>query len=128
MSRGLKLIYSLDIRLHVLKLKATDGLTFKECASRFSVGIASVVRWSKHPYPQAKRNKPATKIDMEALKKDIEKYPDAYQYERAQRFGVTATGIRHALKRLKVTYKKNAQSSPIGSRKAVYILPTDQRI
>ncbi len=31
------------------------------------------------------RNKPATKIDMIALARDILEYPDAYQYERARR-------------------------------------------
>ena len=118
--------YSLGFRLHVLKVKEAERLTFQECASRFCVGIASLVRWSKNPYPKTQRNKPATKIDMEALKKDIQDYPDAYQYERAQRFGVTATGIWHALKRLEVTYKKNAQSSKGRSRKTLYILPTNK--
>lgn len=43
---------------------------------------------------------------MEALKKDIEEYPDSYQYERAERFGASQSGIYWALKRLDVTYKK----------------------
>jgi hypothetical protein len=30
---------------------------------------------------------------MEALKQDILLYPDAYQYERAERLHVSATGI-----------------------------------
>ena len=118
--------YSLDFRFHVLKVKEAERLTFQECASRFCVGIASLVRWSKNPYPKTQRNKPATKIDREALKKDIQDSPDAYQYARAQRFGVTATGIWHALKRLEVTYKKNSQSSKSGSRKTLYILPTNK--
>ena len=42
---------------------------------------------------------------MEALKQDIETYPDAYQFERAKRLGVSSGGIFHALKRLKVTYQ-----------------------
>ncbi|QVL56579.1 MAG: hypothetical protein KFB95_05510 [Simkaniaceae bacterium] len=32
--------------------------------------------------------------------------PEAYQYERAKKFGVTQNGIWHAMKRLHVTYKK----------------------
>ncbi|GFN45275.1 transposase [Candidatus Regiella insecticola] len=56
-------------------------------------------------------NKPATKIDMEALAQDVATYPDDYQYERAQRFGVSAQGIRHALKRLRVSRKKNTSAS-----------------
>ena len=38
---------------------------------------------------------------------NITKYSDAYQYERAERLGVSQSSIHSALKRLKVTYKKN---------------------
>ncbi|WP_407079486.1 IS630 transposase-related protein [Candidatus Regiella insecticola] len=48
---------------------------------------------------------------MEALAQDVATYPDDYQYERAQRFGVSAQGIRHALKRLRVSRKKNTSVS-----------------
>ncbi len=43
---------------------------------------------------------------MEALKRDVELHPDAYHYERAMRCGVTEGGIRKALKRLGISYKK----------------------
>lgn len=43
---------------------------------------------------------------MEALKQDVELYPDAYHYERANRFKVSSKGIFEALKRLGVSYKK----------------------
>ena len=46
-----------------------------------------------------KRHKPATKMDREALKQDIEDAPDAYPYERAQRLEVSQKGIVAALKR-----------------------------
>ena len=36
----------------------------------------------------------------------IEDHPDDYIWERAQRFGVSKSGIRAALVRLKITYKK----------------------
>jgi hypothetical protein len=61
--------------------------------------------------PKVTRNKPAVKIKMEALEEDIKKYPDAYQRERASRLGVTQHGIYKALKRLRVTYKKNLPAS-----------------
>lgn len=77
--------YSIDFRSRVLAIKQTDKLSFAETAKRFKVGIASVVRWSKEIEPHTTRNKPSTKIDIEALKHDIETYTDAYQYERAQR-------------------------------------------
>ncbi len=114
--------HSLSFRMKVLSVKEKENLSFKKVAKRFDVGVASVVRWSKNLNPLKNRNKPATKIDMEALKRDIQDNPDSYQYERAQRFGVTQTGIWHALKRLKVTYKKNFLSSESRHRKAIYVL------
>jgi hypothetical protein len=42
----------------------------------------SVTRWVKNPIPKQIRNKPATKIDMIALARDVQEYPDAYQAER----------------------------------------------
>lgn len=116
--------YSLDFRQKVLHVRAKEKLTFIETAKRFDIGLASLVRWSKDIIPQKTRNKPATKIDMEALKKDIEAYPDAYQYERAERLGVSKACIWYALKRLKVTYKKNSQASQSGPRKTICILPS----
>jgi transposase len=115
-------LYSLDFRRKVLGIKQAEGLSFTEVSARFKVGIASLVRWTRKIEPCTKRNKPATKIDMEGLKKDIETYPDAYQYERAQRLGVSQSGIRLALKRLGVSYKKKPQASESGSRQKVYVL------
>ncbi len=120
--------YSLDFRQKVLRVRAKEKLTFIETAKRFDIGLASLVRWSKDIIPQKTRNKPATKIDMEALKKDIEAYPDAYQYERAERLGVSKVCIWYALKRLKVTYKKNSQASQSGSRKTICILPSHSAV
>lgn len=103
--------YSLDFRKKVLKIRAEEGLSIEEVAIQFGIGKASVMRWLINIEPNKKRNKPATKIDMEALKKDVEANPDSYQYERAARFNVSKTGIRSALIRLKLTYKKNMESS-----------------
>jgi transposase len=117
--------YSLDFRRHVLKVKEDEKLTYEETAIRFKIGKASLVRWHKKLEPCRTRNKQPTKINMDALREDIEKYPDAYQHERAQRFGVSAAGIYWALKRLKVTYKKNSKSPQSGSRKTSCLLPAN---
>jgi transposase len=115
--------YSIDFRRKVLEVKALEKLTCAEVAARFNIGIMSVVRWGKKIDPQKTRNKPATKIDREALRKDVEMYPDAYQHERAARFKVSRFGIYYALKRLGITYKKNPKSPESGSREKIYILP-----
>ncbi|GFN45789.1 transposase [Candidatus Regiella insecticola] len=101
--------YPLKFRQHVLAIK--EKLTYAKTASRFGVGMASLMRWNRRITPCTTHNKPATKIDMEALAQDVATYPDDYQYERAQRFGVSAQGIRHALKRLRVSRKKNTSAS-----------------
>ena len=98
--------YSLDFRLHVLGVREKEGLTFTETSNRFCVGIASLTRWTKDLEPKAYPLR-MYKIDLEALAADIELYPDAYQFERAKRFGVRQNSIHQALKKLNVTYKKN---------------------
>ncbi len=75
-------------------------------AKGLNVSVASVVRWLKSPVPKATRNKKATKIDRAALARDVRDNPDAFQYERVARFGVSQRGIGEALHRLGVTYKK----------------------
>ncbi|MFA4846521.1 MAG: IS630 transposase-related protein [Patescibacteria group bacterium] len=108
--------YSLDFRRKVLTVREKEGLTIAEVATRFCVGIASVVRWLNKIEPQTTRNKPATKIDRIALARDVREYPDAYQAERAQRLGVSEKGVGHALRRMNITYKKNTAASQGGRR------------
>lgn len=103
--------YSLDFRKHVFKAKEEEKLSLSETSRRFKVPYRTLQRWQKRIDPITKRNKPATKIDMDALKKHVEDYPDAYQYERAAVFGVSSNCILYALRRLKISHKKNTDSS-----------------
>ena len=96
--------YSLVFRRKIFKIKSNKNLTFLEVSKLFNISMATLFRWKNKLEPTTTRNKPATKVDMDALKRDIEKYPDAYQFERAKRLSVSSGGIFHALKRLKVTY------------------------
>lgn len=106
--------YSVDFRRKVLEIKEREGLSFEEAAVRFGVGQASVFRWSKRLFPCRKRNKPAVKIDMAALARDVEEQPDAYQHERADRLGCSQRGISDALRRLRISRKKNFSASESG--------------
>ena len=110
-------MYSLDFRKKIFKIKEKENLTFEQTSKRFDVSIRTLFSWQERMEPILKRNKPATKIDMDKLKEDVEKNPDAYQYERAEQFGVTAWAIGQALKRLKISYKKNSVSPKSGRRK-----------
>lgn len=112
--------YSSDFRRKVLFVREKESLTIAAVATRFSVGIASVTRWIKNPEPKLTRNKPATKIDMDALSRDVVDYPDAYQYERAKRLGASEKGIGHALRRMGLSYKKNSKTSQDMRRRTAY--------
>ena len=103
--------YSIDFRKKVLDVKEKHNLSYRETAARFEIGIDTIVRWQKRLEPKLTRDRPPTKINNDLLLQDIEAYPDAYYEERARRFGVTKVGIFHALKRLKISHKKNSQSS-----------------
>ncbi len=52
-----------------------------QTAARF-VGNCQRDTLDKNPVPQETRNKPATKIDMAALARDVREFGDAYQAER----------------------------------------------
>jgi len=114
--------YSSDFRRKVLSVREKEDLTIAQVAKRFCVGVASVTRWIKTPDPKLTRNKPATKIDMQALARDVLDYPDAYQYERARRLGVSEKGVGHALRRMGVSYKKKSET-PKGLRRRTAYLP-----
>ncbi|WP_339051860.1 IS630 transposase-related protein [Candidatus Lariskella endosymbiont of Epinotia ramella] len=120
-----KMTYPLSFRKKILKIKAKEELSFSEVAKKFGISKAAIFRWSQNIEPQKYRHKKWSKIDVVALKKDIEEYPDSYCYERAARLCASTTGIRDAQYRLGVSYKKNSKSSKSGSRKKIYVLPKD---
>ncbi|MFV0293525.1 MAG: IS630 transposase-related protein [Paracoccus sp. (in: a-proteobacteria)] len=103
--------YSADFRRHVLLTRDREGLTFLETAERFSVGVASVVRWVKQPEPKSGREGCPRKIDLERLAQDVRERPDAYQSGRAARFGVSQNAICQALKKPALTHANTALPS-----------------
>lgn len=103
--------YSLDFRRRVMSDKVKNKLSFQETSHKYNVSMRTLFRWSGKIEPCQFRSKPATKVDEELLLKDIEDFPDAYQFERAKRFCVTQPAIHYALKRLNITYKKNTKTS-----------------
>ncbi|GAJ46412.1 hypothetical protein HE1_00745 [Holospora elegans E1] len=79
----------------MLEIKEEERLSFDEDSRRFTVGIASVIRWWKKIAPQYKRNKSATSINME----------DSPDVACAERLEASHSGWRHSpLERLGVTY------------------------
>lgn len=68
--------------------------SFASLKQQYSIGVNN------------QKTKKWSKIDVVVLKNDIEKYPDSYCYERAKRLVCSQTGIRDAMYRLGVSYKK----------------------
>ena len=116
--------YSIDFRKKVLQIRKEKGLSIIKTSELFKISPTSIVKWNKNLVPKSGRNKPATKIDMEALAKDIKENADSYHYERAARLGVGTRTVGDALKRLQVTYKKNIES-PEGEKRGTYYLPKE---
>ena len=55
----------------------------KSLSDLISLEEVSLLR--KRIEPISDRNSPQRKIDLDALKRDVEKYPDLYMYERAKK-------------------------------------------
>ena len=77
--------YSRDFREKVLKTREEEDLTIQEVSCRFGVDKSTIQHQLIKIEAKTKRHKPATKIDMDALRRDVEKYPDAYRRERAEK-------------------------------------------
>jgi len=103
-------MHDLRFRSHIFALKKKEGLTFKETSKRFGVSMRTLFAWQKRMEPKTTRSKPATKIDMEVLRSDVQKHPDRFQWERAQDHHVSAWAIGKALRRLTISLKKNSVS------------------
>lgn len=103
--------YSLDFRKHVFKIREKDNLSLTALSKRFGISLRSLSRWKNQIVPKQGRNKPATKLNMDALKIYVEQHSDSYQSELAEVFGVSQSCIHYALKRLNISYKKNSLSS-----------------
>lgn len=114
-------MYTLQMRKKLLKIKVEEKLSIRKVAKRFGISPTTVFKWTKEIEVKIRRTKRARKIDMESLKKDVEENPDKYQYERADKFGVSQRGIGYALKRLCVSYKKNTKASKSRRGKAYYL-------
>lgn len=116
--------YPTSFRYHVLSVREREELSFEETAERLSVGLATVKRWARQPEPKTYERVKIRKLDPEKLAQDVRDHPDAYQYERAARFGVTPKAIWQALRKLNITYKKSPHT-PEGERRRTAVLPEE---
>jgi len=103
--------YSKDFRKRAIEFM-DEGHTGEELYEAFKIWPSSVARWRKllertgslNPEYRETRKR---KIDLNELERALERKPDATLSELARLFNCTKQAIDAALKRLKITLKKN---------------------
>lgn len=103
--------YEIKYRQRVIDY-LSEGHTDRDAAAVFKVSTATIWKWKSKlkesgTLAPKKRQGHWRKIDPEKLMKYVDEHPDTYQYEIAAAFGVRLFAIQRALKRLKITRKKN---------------------
>jgi transposase len=106
--------YDERYRTQVLKYLG-KGHTLREAREVFSVGSTTMCQWKKQweetgSLAKKELHRSFKKVDPEKLKAYVQEHPDAYLREIAKEFECSGTAIGKALKRLKITRKKNAVS------------------
>ena len=88
------------------------GHTKAETAAVFKVGTSTLQTWKSQlketgTLAPKKRRETWRKIDPEKLKAYLEQHPDAYLKEIAQEFECSDVAVLKAMRRLRITRKKN---------------------
>jgi transposase len=108
--------YSIDYRKKAIEYWE-KGCSKDELYDVFGIYPARIYEWKNHKektgslkaqYPKTRKRK----IDLEKLEQAVERKPDAYLSELAKEFDCTESAIFYALKRLKITVKKNSTHTP----------------
>ena len=107
------------------------GHTLEETHQTFKVSKSTIQIWEKQlketgDLGKKKLHRSFRKIDPEKLKAYVAEYPDAYQSEMAKAFECSESGIRDALRRHKITRKKDDPLSGAGSGKSSGVSGTNQ--
>ncbi|MEM6435179.1 MAG: IS630 transposase-related protein [Cyanobacteria bacterium P01_D01_bin.115] len=100
--------YSLDLRQRVIE-RVRQGHSVEETAALFQVSPATIYRWRQRPsLERTVVSQRRRKLDPEALRQHVRDYPEARLKDRAKEFGVHPSAIGFALKRHRITVKKNS--------------------
>lgn len=105
------MIYDKEYRRRALEYWG-EGHTRKETADVFKVNPSTLQRWKSRlnetgNLETQKGVRPWKKIDPVRLKEYLEQHPDAYLKEIAKEFDCSHNAIFKALRRLKISRKKN---------------------
>jgi len=103
--------YDIKFRQKVIEY-IRAGHTDRETAKTFGISTSTLWEWKSQlkevgTIASKKRKETWRKIDPEALKKYLKENPDAYLKEIAEEFECSDVAIMKALRRLKISRKKN---------------------
>ncbi|MDD3470801.1 MAG: IS630 transposase-related protein [Thermoguttaceae bacterium] len=99
------------------------GATFKQLKAVFGIDRKTYTAWVTHRngtgsvIPEQVFRSRRRKINKEALRKVVEKRPDAYLSELAALFQCSIPAVFYALKKMKVTLKKRRSPMPKNPKK-----------
>ena len=100
----------MDYRMRAVAYK-DEGHTFKELKEIFKIPAQTYYQWKgklQNGYYETKIiRERKRKTGKDELKQAVAKKPDAYLHELADKFNCTESAVFYALKRLKITRKKN---------------------
>ena len=102
---NIKMGYSKDFKDKVIEIMTRDQLSVRKAAQYFNVSTQTIQLWKKSTVRKPIPGRPA-KITEAQILADIEKYPDDYQYERAERLGVSTHAVFNALHKAGISRKK----------------------
>jgi len=92
------------------------GKSQAETAALFGIERTTIKEWKRRIEaneslePKIRQRKPK-KLPPDELRAYVEAHPDAYLYEIAEHFNCSAEAVRKALKKLKITQKKDDKVS-----------------
>lgn len=103
--------YDIKYRLRAIEYW-NDGHSKKETAEVFKVSHFTLQKWKSQlketgNLETKKRRETWRKIEPARLKEYLKQHPDAYLKEIAEEFGCSDVAILKALRRLKISRKKN---------------------
>jgi transposase len=102
--------YSVDLRERVMAYRTHHSI--RKTAEIFGVSVNAIQDWEKIQRETGKLDKKPLerkwrKIEPEKLRKYVAEHPDEFLEEIAVAFECSGEAIRQALRKHKITYKKN---------------------
>lgn len=114
--------YSADIKRLAMTMITVDKHDYEYICKTLKIALTTLTRWinlnkNNVLYNIKPRSNASRKINDDALRAYIAQNPDAYLYEIAEHLSVSRNGVHQALKRLKISYKKNTNLQRTRRRK-----------